>query len=45
MRGASLSRIAEETDRHAETLYRTLHRVRKKLLHCIQGRLALEESR
>ena len=40
--GASLSRIAEETDRRAETLYRALHRVRKKLLHCIQRRLAME---
>jgi RNA polymerase sigma-70 factor, ECF subfamily len=38
----SLARIAEETDRRAETLYRALHRVRKKLLHCIQKRLAME---
>jgi RNA polymerase sigma-70 factor, ECF subfamily len=39
---ASLRRIAEETDRRAESLYRALHRVRKKLLHCIQRRLAME---
>jgi RNA polymerase sigma-70 factor (ECF subfamily) len=41
--GASLNRIAEETDRHAQSLYRALHRVRKKLLLCIQRRLAMEE--
>jgi RNA polymerase sigma-70 factor (ECF subfamily) len=43
--GASLSTIAEETERHADTLYRTLHRVRKKLLHCIERRVATEEPR
>ena len=41
--GANLSRVAEETDRHADTLYRTLHRVRKKLLLCIERRVATEE--
>jgi RNA polymerase sigma-70 factor, ECF subfamily len=43
--GTSLTSIAEETDRHAKTLYRTLHRVRKKLLHCIQRRIQTEEHR
>ncbi len=40
--GASLARIAEETERCAESLYRALHRVRNKLLLCIQRRLATE---
>ena len=39
---ASLRRVAEETERRADSLYRALHRVRRKLLHCIQHRLALE---
>jgi len=43
--GATVAQIAEETGRLAETLYRVLHRARKKLLHCIERRLALEEQR
>ena len=42
---ATVAQIAEETGRLAETLYRVLHRVRKKLLHCIERRLAMEERR
>jgi RNA polymerase sigma-70 factor (ECF subfamily) len=41
---ATVAQIAEETGRLAETLYRVLHRARKKLLDCIQRRLALEEG-
>jgi RNA polymerase sigma-70 factor (ECF subfamily) len=40
---ASVAQIAHETGRLADTLYRVLHRVRKKLLHCIEHRLAMEE--
>jgi RNA polymerase sigma-70 factor, ECF subfamily len=40
---ATVAQIAVETGRLADTLYRVLHRVRKKLLHCIQSRLALED--
>jgi RNA polymerase sigma-70 factor, ECF subfamily len=39
---ATLAQIAVETGRLADTLYRVLHRVRKKLLDCMEGRLALE---
>jgi RNA polymerase sigma-70 factor, ECF subfamily len=39
---ATLAQIAVETGRLADTLYRVLHRVRKKLLDCIESRLALE---
>jgi DNA-directed RNA polymerase specialized sigma24 family protein len=42
--GATVVQIAEETNCHAESLYRALHRVRKKLLHCIQRRLGMEEA-
>ncbi len=42
---ATVAQIAAETGRLAETLYRVLHRIRKKLLHCIERRLALEERR
>ena len=40
--GATVVQIAEEMNCHAESLYRALHRVRKKLLHCIQRRLGME---
>jgi RNA polymerase sigma-70 factor (ECF subfamily) len=40
---ATVAQIAEETGRLVETLYRVLHRVRKKLLHCIKRRVAMEE--
>jgi RNA polymerase sigma-70 factor, ECF subfamily len=40
---ATVAQIAQETGSLAETLYRVLHRVRKKLLHCIERRLAMEE--
>jgi RNA polymerase sigma-70 factor, ECF subfamily len=40
---ATVAQIAEETGRLADTLYRVLHRVRKKLLNCIERRLATEE--
>jgi RNA polymerase sigma-70 factor, ECF subfamily len=40
---ATVAQIAAETGRLAETLYRVLHRARKKLLHCIESRLAMEE--
>jgi RNA polymerase sigma-70 factor, ECF subfamily len=40
---ATVAEIAAETGRLAETLYRVLHRARKKLLECIERRLALEE--
>ena len=39
----TVAEIAQETGRLADTLYRVLHRVRKKLLNCIERRLALEE--
>jgi RNA polymerase sigma-70 factor, ECF subfamily len=39
----SVAQIAEETGRLADTLYRVLHRARKKLLHCIESRLAMEQ--
>ncbi len=41
---ATMAQIAAETGRLAETLYRVLHRARKKLLHCIERRLAMEEQ-
>ena len=37
-------RSPQETGRLTETLYRVLHRVRKKLLHCIERRLTMEEG-
>jgi RNA polymerase sigma-70 factor, ECF subfamily len=40
---ATVAQIAQETGWLADTLYRVLHRVRKKLLHCIERRLAMEE--
>jgi RNA polymerase sigma-70 factor (ECF subfamily) len=40
---ATVAQIAEETGRLADTLYRVLNRVRKKLLHCMESRLALED--
>ena len=40
--GATVVQIAEETNCRAESLYRALHRVRKKLLLCIQRRLGME---
>jgi len=40
---ATVAQIAQETGWLADTLYRVLHRVRKKLLHCIEKRLAMEE--
>ncbi len=42
---ATVAQIAQETGRLAGTLYRVLHRVRKKLLHCIERRMAVEERR
>jgi RNA polymerase sigma-70 factor (ECF subfamily) len=41
---ATVAQIAQETGRLADTLYRVLHRIRKKLLHCIEHRLALEDQ-
>ena len=40
----TVAQIAAETGRLADTLYRVLHRVRQKLLHCIERRLAMEEQ-
>jgi RNA polymerase sigma-70 factor (ECF subfamily) len=40
---ATMAQIAEETGRLVDTLYRVLHRVRKKLLDCLERRLAMEE--
>jgi RNA polymerase sigma-70 factor (ECF subfamily) len=42
---ATVAQIAEEMGRLAETLYRVLHRARKKLLHCLERRLAMEGRR
>jgi hypothetical protein len=39
---ATVAQIAEQTGRLAETLYRVLHRARKKLLLCIERTLALD---
>ncbi len=39
---ATVTQIAEQTGRLAETLYRVLHRARKKLLLCIERTLALD---
>ena len=41
---ATIAQIAEQTGRLADTLYRVLHRVRKKLLNCIERRLAMEDQ-
>lgn len=40
---ATVAQIAQETGGLADTLYRVLHRVRKKLLQCIERGLAMEE--
>ncbi len=42
--GATVVQIARETNSRAESLYRALHRVRRKLLHCIERRLGTEEA-
>ena len=39
----TVAEIAAQTDRLVDTLYRVLHRIRKKLLLCIERRLAAEE--
>jgi RNA polymerase sigma-70 factor (ECF subfamily) len=43
-RGMTVPQIAEATGRNIHTLYKSLQRIRRQLLTCIDSRLATEES-
>jgi RNA polymerase sigma-70 factor (ECF subfamily) len=44
-RGMTVPQIAELTGRNIHTLYKTMQRIRRQLLSCIDARLAAEENR